>query len=186
MPPKARITKEEIVQAGLMVVRREGENGLNARNIAALLGCSTQPIFSNYASMEDLRRAVIAAAAEVYTQYIAQEVASGVYPEYKASGIAYIRFAREEKNLFRLLYMRDRGNREEPYEAQMFGEMGNFVRDYVGLEIDRARLFHLEMWTFVHGLATMMATGYLELDMEMVSMMMTDAYLGIKHRFEKE
>ena len=64
--------------------------------------------------------------------------------------------------------------------------MEDFVRDYTGLESDRARLFHLEMWTFVHGLATMMATGYLELDMGLVSMMLSDAYFGIKHRFEKE
>ena len=63
MPPKVKITKNEIVQAGLDIVRHEGEDSLNARGIAAVLGCSTQPIFSNYASMEELRRAVIAAAA---------------------------------------------------------------------------------------------------------------------------
>ena len=186
MSPKVKITKNEIIQAGLDIVRHEGEGSLNARSIAAVLECSTQPIFSNYASMEELRRAVMAAAAEIYTQYITREIASGDYPEYKASGIAYIRFAKEEKNLFRLLYMRNRDNREEDFEARLFGEMEMFVRDYTGLEQDRARIFHLEMWTFVHGLATMMATGYLQLDMELVSVMLTDAYLGIKHRFEKE
>lgn len=186
MPPKIRITKEEILQAGIEIVRREGETGLNARNLAAVLGCSTQPIFSNYATMEDLRRAVMAAAAALYSQYIEREISSGAYPAYKASGIAYIRFAKEEKNLFRLLYMRNRDNREETFETKMYGEMEVFVRDYTGLPQDRARLFHLEMWTFVHGLATMTATGYLQLDMELVSLMITDAYLGIKHRFEEE
>jgi AcrR family transcriptional regulator len=186
MPPKVKITKEEILQAGIDIVRREGENGLNARSLASVLGCSTQPIFFNYATMEELHKAVLAAAVELCSQYIDREIASGAYPSYKASGIAYIRFAMEEKNLFKLLYMRDRGNREEPYEVRMFGEMECFVRDYTGLAQDRARLFHLEMWTFVHGIATMMATGYLELDLELVSRMLTDAYLGIMHRFEKE
>ena len=43
----------------------------------------------------------------------------GKYPPYKASGIAYIQFAKEEKELFKLLFMRDRTgekieeNREE-------------------------------------------------------------------------
>ena len=186
MPPKAKITRADILQTALDLIRREGGDALNARSIAAALDCSTQPIFSNYASMEELRSAVIAAAAEICGRYIAREVAAGNYPTYKASGIAYIRFAKEEKNLFQLLYMRDRANREEPYEIKMFGQMQDFVQGYTGLESDRARLFHLEMWTFVHGLATMMATGSLELDMELVSVMLSDAYMGIKQRFDKE
>lgn len=32
---------------------------------------------------------------------------SGEYPPYKASGMAYIDFARREKHLFRLLFMRN-------------------------------------------------------------------------------
>jgi AcrR family transcriptional regulator len=186
MPPKIKVTKEEIIQAGLDIVRREGESALNARGIAAALGCSTQPIFSNYASMEELHLAVMLAASQLCSQYIDREVSSGAYPSYKASGIAYIRFAKEERNLFKLLYMRDRGHREEIHEIQMWGQMEGFVRDYTGLETDRAKMFHLEMWTFVHGIATMMATGYLELNMELVSQMLSDAYLGIKHRFERE
>ena len=186
MPPKIKITKEEIVEAGLDIVRREGETGLNARSIAAALGCSTQPIFSNYASMEELRGAVVASAAEICNRYITREVAAGNYPTYKASGMAYIRFAKEEKNLFRLLYMRDRANREEPYEARMFGQMENFVRGYTGMESDRARLFHLEMWAFVHGIASMLATGYQQFSEELISQMMTDVYLGMRKQFEGE
>ena len=186
MPPKVKVTKEEIVRAGLDVVRREGVEGLNARQIAAELGCSTQPVFSNYQSMEDLRRAVLTAAAEICDNYSIKEIAAGNYPSYKASGMGYIRFAQEEKNLFRLLYMRNRGNQEENFETRRFDQMGDLVQDYVGLECDRARIFHLEMWIFVHGIAVMMATGYLELDMELVSQILSDAYWGIKQRFEKE
>lgn len=186
MPPKIKITKEEIIQAGLDLVRRGGDTALNARNIAAALGCSTQPLFSNYASMEELRSAVIVAAVAVYDRFAADQVAACDAPAYKASGMAYIRFAKEERNLFSLLFMRDRASREEAFEQRLFDEMGNLVQDYVGLESDRARLFHLEMWAFVHGIAAMMATGYLELDMDLVSMMLTDAYQGLKQRFQKE
>ena len=35
-------------------------------------------------------------------------MAAGKYPVYKASGMAYIRFAKEERELFKLLFMRDR------------------------------------------------------------------------------
>ena len=69
MPPRVRVTKEEIVRAATDLVRAEGMECLNARRIASALGCSTQPIFSNFGSMEELRAAVIEDAER-----------NGVYP----------------------------------------------------------------------------------------------------------
>lgn len=48
MPPKVKVTKAEIVKAALAVVREHGAGVLNARTVAAVLNCSTQPIFSNF------------------------------------------------------------------------------------------------------------------------------------------
>ena len=61
-----------------------------------------------FSSMEELRMVVIEQTDWMCNQYIKREVESGVYPSYKASGMAYIRFAKEERELFKLLYMRDR------------------------------------------------------------------------------
>ena len=108
MAPKVKITKEEIVAAAIELVRQRGEVALNARNIATALNCSTQPIFSNFSSMEELRMEVITAADQLCNQYIKKEVEGEAYPAYKATGMAYIRFAKEERELFKLLYMRDR------------------------------------------------------------------------------
>jgi hypothetical protein len=44
MPPKVKITKEEIIQTALFLVRENGEQAINARAIATALHCSTQPI----------------------------------------------------------------------------------------------------------------------------------------------
>ena len=186
MPPKVKITKEDIVQAGLEIVRRDGETGLNARSIAAVLGCSTQPVFSNYDSMDELRLAVLAGAEGVYARYMQQEIESGKYPDYKASGMAYIRFAKEEKNLFRMLYMRHRTYEQTLNEAHLFDQMEEIVQDSTGLEKDRARLFHLEMWAFVHGIATMFATNFLDLSWELVIRMLSDTYLGLRKQYETE
>ena len=59
MPPKIKVTKEDIVAAALDIVRRSGAEAINARTVAAALQCSTQPVFSNFATMEDLRLAVV-------------------------------------------------------------------------------------------------------------------------------
>ena len=55
MPPKVKVQKEEIVRAAVEIVRKQGMAALNARTVAAALGCSTQPVFSNFAAMEDLQ-----------------------------------------------------------------------------------------------------------------------------------
>ena len=60
MPPKVQITKEDIVNTALELIRTSGEHAINARAVAAALNCSTQPIFSNFATMEELQNAVIA------------------------------------------------------------------------------------------------------------------------------
>ena len=184
MPPKVRITREEIVRTAVDIVRREGIDAVNARAVAKELNCSTQPIFSNFAAMEELRGAVLSAADALYQEYIDREIAAERYPAYKASGMAYIRFAGEERELFKLLYMRDRSHEGEQPENEGTKKISGIVQKSTGLNEERAKLFHLEMWAYVHGIAAMTATGFLELDTELISEMMTDAYQGLKMRYE--
>ena len=183
MPPKVKITKEDIVNAAVEMVRKNGEKEINARSLAAFLGCSTQPVFSNFASMDDLKRAMLEKALQVFENYMAKETESGKYPPYKSKGMAYIRFAKEEKELFKLLYMRERREESFKKETDMFDRTVETVMDNTFLKEDTARLFHLEMWMYVHGIATMFATGYLDPDWELVSQMLTDSYLGLKKQF---
>ena len=180
MPPKVKVTKEDIIRAAVEIVRREGHQALNARTVAAALNCSTQPVFSNFATMGQLRLAVAKKAEAIYEEYLQREVASGEYPAYKASGMAYIRFAKEEKELFKLLYMRNRDGEAFSVGAEVDSEMEALVQTQTGLNETEAKLFHLEVWAYVHGIATMFATGFLNLEWELVSKMLTDCYQGLR------
>jgi len=103
---------------------------------------------------------------------------------YKATGVAYIRFAREEKELFKLLFMRDRSAEAIPPFPEALSDI---VQTTTGIAGERAEFFHLEMWAYVHGIASMMATNYLDLEFDLVSEMMTDVYQGlIKQHSTKE
>lgn len=184
MPPKIKVTREDILRAAIDGVRKNGEESLNARTIAERLGVSTQPVFSNFADMKELRSAVIKEAERLSEKYIEEEIASGKYPPYKASGMAYIRFAKEERELFKLLYMRSRECEDIPESTALGDKMNSLVNKNTGLLGDSMRLFHLEMWAYVHGIATMMATGYLELDWEIISRSLTDVYQGLKGQCE--
>lgn len=184
MPPRNKVTKRDILSAAVDLTR-SGEP-LNARALAQKLGCSTQPIFSNYNSMEALRFDVISAALEHYHRYLAEEMDSGKYPPYKASGMGYIRFALEEKELFKLLFMRDRSGEVIGEDLEEVGPIIALIQDKTGMSFERSRLFHLEMWLYVHGIATMLATGYLPWTMEDISAFLTDAFEGLRMRFEEK
>ena len=186
MPPKVKVTKEEIVSTAMEVVRQQGAAALNARAVATVLGCSTQPIFSNFVTMEELRLAVVEQADALCNEYIRCDVERGHYPPYKASGMAYIRFAKEEKELFKLLYMRDRAEEKVAADFVIGQPTEDILHSSTGLDGDVAKLFHLEMWAYVHGIAVMYATGFLNPDEELVSRMLTDAYLGMRKQYGME
>lgn len=181
MPPKVKITKEDIIKTALELVRANGEQSINARAIAAALNCSTQPVFSNYATMEELKEAVRSAAYERYLGFLKSEAESGKYPKYKSFGMAYIRFAKEEKELFKLLFMCDRQEKELTPSLD-FDESVRMIMSANGISKEKAEIIHLEMWTCVHGIAAMFATSFLALEWELISDMLTDVYQGIRER----
>ncbi len=179
MPPKVKVTKEDIINTALEMYREKGGASINARSIAASLGCSTQPVFSNFATMEELQDALVSSAYELYLGFLQAEVESGKYPQYKALGMAYIRFAKEERELFKLLFMRDRTG-EDISSSPDFESAVEIIMSANGVTRDMAMLMHLEMWAFVHGIGAMLATSFLDLDFELISNMISDVYQGIR------
>ncbi len=183
MPPKAKFTKEEIVQAAMDIVRERGWKGLTARTLAGALKTSACPIFTLFNGMEEVQAEVLAAANTRYQAYLAEDMQSGDYPPYKASGMAYIRFAKEEKNLFRLLFMRNRDGEKIEENREEIRPLLRLIQKNLNIHEDEAYLFHLEMWIFVHGIATMVATSYLDWDLAFISNALSDMYQGLSYRF---
>ena len=88
--------------------------------------------------------------------------------------------------MFKLLYMRDRSGEQMTHDLEMTDQIRDIVQHNTGLSGDSMRLFHLEMWAYVHGIATMFATGFVDLDWELVSKMLTDAYQGHRKQYGME
>lgn len=177
------ISREKIAEAAYSLVRAKGMAALNARAVAAALGCSTRPIYLSFGSMKQLKEAVAERITETYRSYLKNEAESGAYPEYKAYGMGYIRFAREEKQLFAYLFMRNRRGEGDTQDGGEISDVLGALTACTGLSDDKAERFHAESWIFVHGIATMIATSYLELDDGTVSALLTDMFTGLKARF---
>ncbi len=183
MPPKVKFTKEEVIGAALDITRSQGLSALTARSLAARLGSSAKPIFGLFKNMEEVNSCVLSAANDLYTSYLIEDMGKKEYPPYKASGMAYIRFAKEERELFKLLFMRDRTGETIAEDREAIRPILDVIQKNLGLSRDDAYLLHLQLWIYVHGVATMAATGYLQWDTEFISQSLTDVYNGLKARF---
>lgn len=103
MPTKQKITKEMILESAYELVRESGIDSVNSRNVAKSIGCSTQPIFSQFPTMEVLRKGVFAyACAKSTAQILLHENEADFM---KQTTLWIVHLAREEPNLFRLIYL---------------------------------------------------------------------------------
>lgn len=186
MPRPNLFTKDNIIDASLEIMRREGPDGITARAVAEKLHTSTKPIFSLFSSMDEVKSETLERAYSIYLKAIEDAMKEGKYPPYKASGMAYIAFAGKEKELFKVLFMRDRTGETTETKDEDIAPLINLIMKNVGLTEEEARFFHLEMWITVHGIASMIATSYLTLDEETVSIILSDSYLGLRLRYEEK
>ena len=178
MPAKKLISRDEIITAAFEIVRKDGMEALNMRAVANKCNCSTQPIYLSFKGADELKAEVAQKGYGEFTKFIESEMASGKYPEYKSIGMGYIRFAAEEPELFKYLFMRRRDGEATEYEKFSYDASAMVIMKNYGLYKSDAEVLHAEMWIFVHGIAAMIATGYQKWDGELISRMLTDAYKG--------
>lgn len=158
MPPKVKFPKEEIVSAALNVARRKGLYGVTTRDIAAELSISTRPIFTFFRSMDEVRDAIRDAARAEYSRY-AMEGLSAAIPFY-GFGMQYIRFAREEPELYRMLFLSSDTADNAMTEMERSKELAreSLMRIY-HMDATTADRYFRDLWLVVHGIATLIVTG---------------------------
>ena len=95
MPPKAKVTREMIVDAAFEILRSEGEQAVNVRTVSQALNCSTQPVMYHFKTIGALKRALYEKADAYHTACITQ--IHGAQPM-RDIGLNYIRFGVRERN----------------------------------------------------------------------------------------
>ena len=186
MPPITKTSKEKIISAAHSLVKREGLDALNARSLAKEIGTSTQPIFTNYTSMDEIISDLSAEAYKIYRKYIEDTYCENKFPPYKASGIAYTRFAREERELFNLLFMSKQGAKTNGSEFVSYDDIISPMAAGLGIDLETARAMHSEIWIWVHGASTLIASDFIPLDEEKISEMLTTVYSSLREHYTKK
>ena len=164
MPAVRKASREQIIDAAVAVLRDEGFSAINARSVAKKLGCSTQPIYFSFKNMDELKAALTERAIELHTQRVRDSLRAheGSDSRYSSYGMGFVKFAAEEKQLFRWLYLE--GKQLGPYQNDvLLPEVIAVIVEEFGYTENIARRFHQDMIYFSYGLAILANTDHLHL-----------------------
>jgi len=106
MPRKNLFTKDIFINAAFKILREKGRDKLSARSLARELKCSTMPVYSYLKSMKTLVNDLEEKAIDLMLTY---QTTSSTGQPFLDMGLGYVLFARNEKNLFRFLFMGGEG-----------------------------------------------------------------------------
>lgn len=178
MAPKQKITKEIILEAAFKITREMGFENVNARSLANVLGCSTQPIYSRYTNMDELKKEIYDYAAKYFDDYAinrAKERENFLIE----LGHAYIGFAKGEVNLFKLLFMTERLGLlsfSDMYSDKDNLEVAINLSKELEINLEEAKEVYLKIWIFNHGVATMIANETIRISDLEAEKMIDNAY----------
>lgn len=188
MPPKVKFTKEQISETAYNMVRKFGMNILTARNLASELGVSTAPIFTAFKNIEEVQEAVKERAKIEYRGYIEEGLKHEI--PFKGAGLKYVEFAKNEPELFKLLFM-GRDN----FESVPHYHPGKDISAEKVLEIvesnyaesrERAMRLYNHLSVYMHGFAVMFAQGNSVFTMDDVSLMMSEVFKALSGKEKGE
>ena len=154
---------------------------MSARSLAAELGASTAPIFTAFQSIEEVQQAVISKAKELYNSYI-NKAFSAELP-FKETGMQYIRFAADEPELFKLLFMSAAENERISHFFPAGDDNAETILDTVkssyDIEAEKAKRLFNHLSVYVHGIAVLFAQRQCVFTMDDVSLMLTEVFKAL-------
>lgn len=156
MPPKVSFTREKIIEAAVNLVSREGIGKLNARSVAREIQGSTQPIYRVFSSIDELEEAVIVKITPLALNYMLE--AEDDESAFLSIGLGYLKFAREEPQLFDLLFVKGKKKWNFTSRSPFLGPvMEKMRRDWYLKDLSDHALLGLfrDMFIYTHGLCTL-------------------------------
>jgi AcrR family transcriptional regulator len=182
MPPKVKVTKESIIEAAFQLLKEHGITKVNARELAKALHCSVQPIFRSFQQMENLKKILYQYVEHQFDRFMESGMQKHRIP-FLGMGLAYIEFAKNEKNLFKFLFMSDEfkgRNLLQMIREESNHEIIGIISAMSGLSFQQSQDLFLDIWLITHGIASLMATNDCDLNEEQIETILMDTFAGVK------
>ncbi len=155
MPPRVNFTREEIISASMDVIRKGGGTALTSRNIAKAMGGSTQPIYRVFGTIEEVEKELFEEIRKMANKMmLSGEDRQG---HFLSIGMGYLRFCREEPELFQYAFIEGGRNFTLDYKKEPFqGVLEKMRRDSKLNQLPDETLKDLfrDMWIYTHGIAS--------------------------------
>lgn len=180
MPPKAKITKEMIIEEAFQIARTEGANRITARRISESLKCSTQPVLYYFATVEEIKAAVYQRADDYHTCWLMNMEHDYGNPMLNI-GMNYIHFAVEERNLFHLLFQSNEFSGAgliDLVQSDALEPILQVLQREAGVTTDEAKEIFTTLFIFVHGYASMFANNEMTYDKKLLAASLTKVFRG--------
>ena len=157
MPPETKYTKDAVIKAAVSVVEEAGLSSLTARSVAVKLGSSTAPVYSHFATMDELALGVMKETQRALLDYASRPYTDRIFLN-MGTGVAM--FACEHRRLYRALMLEGDSYSEVVREFVdiLKSEMTKDSR-FVSLSDGELAVLLRKMWTFTHGLASLICVG---------------------------
>lgn len=180
MPPKTKITRDMILDAAMEIAREEGAENINARTVSNKLNCSTQPVMYQFATIEELKKAVYAKVDRYHTEYLMnmEGQQKGIM---LGIGLNYIRFAIKEPNLFRFLFQSGftvENSLLEMIDSEELKPILSVMQEAMEMNMEQTKEVFLTIALFAHGYASIIANNSLEYDEDLVAVHLERVYRG--------
>ena len=176
-----KIKKEDLIKGSIKIIRDEGDSNLSARNLAKVVGCSTQPIFRLFTNMDELKRTVYDDVYELQKKYLLKGNEHQV--PFIGVGLSYIDFATKEKNLFKFLFMSSftkYNNILEMADNDDGKKYTEMIIKSTGLSPESSKQIYINTWLIIHGIASMMAKTNSKLTKDDIETIIFDAFKGYR------
>lgn len=180
MPPKAKISREMIIEEAFQIARTEGADKITARHISERLKCSTQPVLYHFATVEEIKTAVYQQADAYHTDWLMNLKHNDKSPMLNM-GMNYIRFAVKERNLFHLLFQSNEftgASLVDLIRSEELIPIIQVLQQETDLTPDEAREVFTTLFIFIHGYASMFANNEMVYDEKFIETSLTNVFYG--------
>lgn len=188
MPPRAKVTKEMVIDAAFETARKTGAENINARTVAKELNCSTQPVMYHFATIEELKKAAYAKTNWYHTEYLTN-VRDPQEGALLGIGLNYIRFAVEEPNLFRFLFQSgfdENNSLLEMINSEELTPVISAMQKAMNLRLGQTKEIFVTLAMFVHGYASIIVSNSLEYEEELIKVHLERVYRGAVLAIQEE
>lgn len=181
MPTKIRISKDMILDAAFEIVRQEGMEKLSNRELANRLKCSIRPIYYQFENVEEMQKELYMKIEKYFYKFLLDNMVKEI-PKYKQVGINYIKFAKQEKKLFQILFMSDTGLTPDAFVSKNgddYEEIAKLIKTSTNLKDNDIKDFHTKMWIFCHGIATLVANDTIKLTDNQIQELLSNEFQAL-------